>query len=835
MRKPLSLSTIPKTLIFVLLGLLAMGVAPRALGVAFIVEDGKPKASIVIAETPTRMQKLAAEELKKYVKKITGAELPIGTAPVGALPMTIYVGESDFTRKLGLRTDDLKYGAYRIQSGDRYLALVGNDANYFMDKPGDGGEVFAANRKDRERAAEAWEKKHGEMWEHPFGSIGSYNPALGIWNTDEHGSLNAVNDFLRSLGVRWYMPGDFGEVCPKLASIPVPKIDEVIHPEWKQREIHFHSAKPWQIGADEMLWQLRLGLAPLKEKLFVHGTATLLRPEWVKQNKPEFYALYGGERATAGQGKPCYSSMGLLESSLGFSRLLFDEYGAQIFDLMPTDAYTAFCQCDLCKGKDTPERGFQGMMSDYVWSFMNRATAESAKTHPDKEFMNYAYNTYLLPPDEIKRFHPNLRVGICGGRKAFADPKKKKSSREIREGFLEKIPSGKISLWEYYNVGPACYFPRIIAEDLKYLKGRIDGEMIEFTRGKRISDTDLEPDSKLAASHLNLWLTTRLWWNPDAEQLWWNKGRSVDALLKEYYTNFYGPAAAEMKIFIEYCEGNWPAMGVKSEPIDQAFELIAKARKAAGEDTLFARRVQLVVDSLEPLKLIREQLNFDRGQNSHATFAERNRGDVKIDGLLDDKFWQGLPVYEFRDVKTGEALTNPATFQVAWAGESLYFAIRCEEERMDSLVTPATRHGDNAIYEGDSIELLLETPTHAYYQISIDPKGHVNDLDRPGAGMIGKAGHVDNNTVWDANMEVAAVKGKDFWSVEMRVPAMGESQEEILPDIGVAGDKPSREKPWYFNVCRIRRAGGSSQLSAFTPTGEAGFHYRGKFARLIPE
>jgi hypothetical protein len=194
-----------------------------------------------------------------------------------------------------------------------------------------------------------------------------------------------------------------------------------------------------------------------------------------------------------------------------------------------------------------------------------------------------------------------------------------------------------------------------------------------------------------------------------------------------------------------------------------------------------------------------------------------------------------VPTYELRDAKTGEPMANKTTFQVAWAGDSLYFAIRCEEERMGALVAPAIKHGDNTIYNGDSIEILLETPTHAYYQISIDPKGLVNDLDRPGANMIGKANHTYNNTNWDAGAEVAAYQGDKFWSVEMRVPAMGASQEEILPDFGVAGDKPSKDAPWYFNIGRIRHAGGTLELSTFAPTGEPGFHFRAKFAGLIPE
>ena len=130
---------------------------------------------------------------------------------------------------------------------------------------------------------------------------------------------------------------------------------------------------------------------------------------------------------------------------------------------------------------------------------------------------------------------------------------------------------------------------------------------------------------------------------------------------------------------------------------------------------------------------------------------------------------------------------------------------------MDKLVIPATKDGDNTIFDGDSVELQLETATHAYYQIAIDPEGHVNDLDRPDATMIGRTGPY--NTRWQAGIDVATYRGDDFWNVEVRVPALGAGQEEILPDFGIAGDKPSRDAPWYFNVCRVRRAGGSPLLS----------------------
>ena len=43
----------------------------------FLVEDGQPRAEIVIAENLPRTTLLAAQELQTYVEKLSGAELAI--------------------------------------------------------------------------------------------------------------------------------------------------------------------------------------------------------------------------------------------------------------------------------------------------------------------------------------------------------------------------------------------------------------------------------------------------------------------------------------------------------------------------------------------------------------------------------------------------------------------------------------------------------------------------------------------------------------------------------------------------------------------------------------
>ncbi|MFA7157679.1 MAG: DUF4838 domain-containing protein [Kiritimatiellia bacterium] len=797
-------------------------VIPAGWAAEFIVKEGKPQADIIIPEKPTRMQKLAAEELQKYVEKISGAKLAVTNAPGSDLPVKIYVGKSASTDKLGLDNKDLDHGAYLMKSGADssakvdYLALMGKDTDYFQEKPGSGGDVYPVNSGDRKRAVEAWVKKHGEQWSTPFMSyFKAYNAKMGIWSVDEHGSLNAVNDFLRSLGVEWYMPGDFGEILPKMASIPLPKIDKTVRPEFASRHMGFYQNAPFQASPDEMLWQLRLGLNP-NGNLGGHGIANMLGPEKVKKEHPEYFALYGGKRETESRGgKPCYSSQGLMESSLGFTRLMFDHYKEDIVSLMPTDGYAYFCQCDLCKGKDTPARGYDGMMSDYVWDFINRAAAESAKTHPGKKISCYAYSTYLLPPEKIENFHPNVAMGICQHRSRFCDPAVRKKYLAVREEFLKKLPGKKIGTYDYYldpRAGVPVYFPRIIAEDMKWLKGKVHGEYMEVYRSAS-SANNPKPDPALAANHLNLWLTARLYWDPD---------RDAEAMLAKYFRDFYGPAEKEMKAFVEFCEKNHTLMRSKVETIDAAFKLLAKAQKAAGVGNIHADRVQLLAELMSPLRELREKLEVGRKNNPVAMLADRGKEVPKLDGNFDDAFWKDAPSYELRDLKTGAAMTNKASFKMAWANDSLYFAIRCDDSDMKNIYIPATKNGDSLIFDGDAVEIELESPSHSYYQIAIDPAGHVIDLDR-------KSGF---GSQWESGIEAVVVKNETSWSIEARLPVMGATQEELNPELGISGDKPTSDTPWYFNVCRLRKRDKVVETSAFSPTETGGFHNVMKFGKL---
>lgn len=162
-----------------------------------LVRDGRPCADIVIANNPPRAAKLAAMELREYLFKITGAKLAITTVPGTDRSAHVYVGRSAYTDQLKVVEEGLRYGAFRIVVGRDHLVLLGRDKDFTLPR------YAPRSREDAPRALAEWDAHTGETWENPSGRAwATYSPAVGLWEHDERGSLNAVYEFLRGLGVR---------------------------------------------------------------------------------------------------------------------------------------------------------------------------------------------------------------------------------------------------------------------------------------------------------------------------------------------------------------------------------------------------------------------------------------------------------------------------------------------------------------------------------------------------------------------------------------------------------------------------------------------------------
>lgn len=798
----------------------------------FIVKDGVPKAEIVIAPERPRMVSLAALELQYYLEKISGARLPITTKPSAGNPVKIYVGASAATQKLGVTAKGLSYGAFRVKSSENWLILLGADFDYAPKEP------WPRKNSDIARATQEWDDISGSTWRNPmtmaykrwwhprnideimarrYGKENRpiWNPndakwsqdyqdggaATGFWIHDEGGSLNAVYAFLRSLGVRWYMPGELGEVIPKMTTIPLPEnLDETVRPDFGLRCLTWSS--PAGRTLPEILWSKRLGfnagheaLGPLRS----HGMKLVIGREENQKANPDFYALVGGKRDTTkhGTGTPCLSSDKLVAETVKYAREVFDHFDFPAVSVWPTDGLRK-CECETCAA--IPK-------SDYVWQFVNRVAKEVYKTHPDKLITCGAYTWYVKPPEGIDKFSPNVAVFIANrGRPGFNDPKKWNAYWNDVETWRKKLAPRRVVRNENnrYSLRDKAFpviHPRAMAKDIHALKGISIGEYGNIGRSKE------HAWHNPGISHLNYYVQSRFTWDADQD---------VDALLDEYYEKFYGPAAKAMRKAFEFAENNRPPPGASKqeqlETYEKLLELIDDARDASGGG-VHQKRIDVIRGELKSLEETRNELDAvikagDPRKNNPSTIVRDISGDAP------------LPSHKLKNLKTGENADIETSFTVGWDKDAIVFDIHCNEPDMKNLFVT----GD--VWGGDSVAVFLETPTHAYYQIEVNPEGKIFDAYRPpGAADPG----------WSSLAQVKTTRGDDFWSVNIRIPVVSDADGEGDPKHFVIGAKPTKEQPWHFNVYRIRVRDWKKNAYGFSPTIKGGYHVPSKFARLFGE
>jgi hypothetical protein len=205
-----------------------------------LVEAGRPRAVIVVsgeaaeaiptldetkANPATQADRVAwaARDLQHYLEKMSGAELPIvpagGEVPAGT---RILVGRSKLTAGYDA---EIPSGLTNLREEEGYAILTDGDTL-----------VLAGNDE------------------------GPY-----------HGTEYAVSFFLHRLGVRWYMPGEFGEVIPERPTVAVGEIHEIGRPDFKMREWWAH----WfaeDLRPTERRWKIHNGMN-LARMHSVPGTA----------------------------------------------------------------------------------------------------------------------------------------------------------------------------------------------------------------------------------------------------------------------------------------------------------------------------------------------------------------------------------------------------------------------------------------------------------------------------------------------------------------------------------------------------------------------------------
>jgi len=481
-----------KALLLVLCALCALG----AYAGTVIVQNGQPRSVIVTADKPTATAQHAAEELQHFVELMSGAKLPMQT-DAAALPagqIVLLVGRSKFTAGMNLpagETRDRDREGFILKTQDDRIILAGNeDGNY-------------------------------------------------------HGTEYAVYDFLGRLGCRWYYPGDFGQVVPKRTTIDVPALDVAQQPSFRVRAPW---TSGWATGTDDYgIWLLRNKGATNSNSFVSPGDGTIANlapPAKYAKEFPEIYAIDRNghrpdENAPTESTMLCTTNPKTVEiAAITICDFFREHPEANSYGFSPPDS-NALCYCPNCQARMHDFQSYAGYesISDPFFNFANNVAWAVNKEFPDKYITVMSYFSRVTPPEGLEKpWNPNIIVQSAqlwtSAVRPIGTPDDVFALRSLRTLNAWSRFSPRMFIYDYdphADLSRMPYWrPRAIAKDMQFYK---EHGVIGF-------NSECQP----AYFRTGLNYYTRL-------RYMWDVNTNIDTLLDDYYTNFFGPAAAPMKQF----------------------------------------------------------------------------------------------------------------------------------------------------------------------------------------------------------------------------------------------------------------------------------------------
>ncbi len=306
-----------------------------------LARNGVPAAAIVIAPQAKAEEKRAASELQDYVKKISGATLPIATlAQRTSLIPSVRIGVFGSEPVREWRGERPASDGFALETVGNVLYVVGGDAR---------GALY--------------------------------------------GSYELIE---QALGVRWFMPGELGEDVPQEPTIPLPRVSLKKAPSFGSVQ-----GLIWGGGPGAEAWELRMRGRVGPAIVFGHNWFNVLplNPQNLAAN-PEWFAEVGGVRGRSGQ--LCSAYPDVVRISAEAARRYFDRSPElPLFSISPNDGY-GFCEDFRCRAVDALYGVTDGSLSDRLVHYANEVLADLERTHPGRQLGIYAYVTHSAPPQRAR-------------------------------------------------------------------------------------------------------------------------------------------------------------------------------------------------------------------------------------------------------------------------------------------------------------------------------------------------------------------------------------------------------------------------------------------------
>ena len=465
-----------------------------------VIVDGRPMVVVRHAGSHPA-ERRAAEEIADYLEQMTGHPVRLESTPgSSSMPATtplgaIWVGPVGALEQAGLALDAPLFDGAPLQAEEWIVASVPEGLVVTGGSP--RGTLYAAAR--------LIERHFGVRWWNPFEQHVPSPRRLTLGRLGERGRP--------AFGYR---------VLSGLTGPP---------PFRARSRLNGHQARL----SDEWGGHIRFG-APHTHTFFKH-----IPPERHFHDHPEFFSEFG-ELRYADETQLCLTNAELLDR---YEQVLRDAIERdrrrypkaqrpRIYSVSQND-WGRPCGCDVCSRLVEQQGGAQ---SGPVLAFVNALARRLSPDYPDVLLETLAYHYTLEPPTEL-RAEPNVIVRVAGLHqrdyaRGVRDPANRRYRRAL-EGWVERAE--RVWVWDYgvlfgeFDDGP---LPNVhyFADDLRFYR--------DLGIGGVYSQFDFPVGSDLR--DLKVWVYSRLLENPD---------RNPKRLIREFTDGFYGPAAAQIRAYLE--------------------------------------------------------------------------------------------------------------------------------------------------------------------------------------------------------------------------------------------------------------------------------------------
>jgi len=443
----------------------------------YIVKDGKSGAVIVRSPQAGPYERKAAEDLAKYINLMTGAVVPIvsgaeANAALFSSQPLILLGRAALEAKPPL--------AERLQAILKKKPILRADG---IGLSREGNKLYVAGSNDES---------------HYF----------------------ATAELLRVWGVRWFMPGAFGECVPEHRDLAVGDLDRLYAPPFEARtfgvswlgstagqeefELRNMFVAPRHIpGAGHSLWSYAKGLAKSPFEVPLTDPRTI---EQVARNVAPQYAE--GKAISVGMNDGIYTSD--YPRDVELRKLQWDKYM------------------------------MEWSVTDPMLELLNGVAQRLREQYPDSlaQLHFLVYSNMFLPPKRDMTLEPSLFPHVApidiDPTHAMDDPQSppKNEYAAILERWTTLAP-GRVMIYDYDQ-------GMLVWRDLPNPSHHAFSRDVKRYRDLGVLGVTTETRMALATTGLNLYLRGRLMWNPDED---------VDALIEDFYQRFFGPAQAPMRAY----------------------------------------------------------------------------------------------------------------------------------------------------------------------------------------------------------------------------------------------------------------------------------------------